>query len=411
MKYHLLFCLGIFAFAHANTPLQDPFPHQQPNKETDEDWEPFSEAKPAETNQKNPSSTSTSNNEILTAKRKPLDPELAELVINMSSEKTRKLALILQQCAQDPNEECPPRVLLIGAPGIGKTTFIQAVAENAHIPLKIINSPFVSDKYKDSGPVNLQIIFDSFLQTKTRIIVALDELHCLTDGHKNSNNPDPNTAAALWKLLDQCLENPNIIIVGILNDGSNMPEQLKSRFEKCTYIMKSSDEIAQIQQILHHYLKKRKHNCDEKCQQYIARLLKTGEARSIEGTVEMAYWDAHIQEGRQITQKNLETAIKEGNENKKELNKNEPDQATKTLIAQEDAAKWVKRGAVAGVVEVTVGWKNIFKKTASVAVYFGKAGIDLYAYGKKPDFQEIFTNIAKDTLFEEVRPTNDKEQK
>lgn len=340
MKYRLLFCLSIIAFAHANTPFQDPFPHHQPNKETNEGWGPLPEANPTETN--NQQTTPTSGilaDEVLTAKRKKLDPELADLVINTSEASTQELAQIIQECAKNQNKKCPAKALLVGAPGIGKTTYIQAVAEKANIPFIKINSAFVSDKYKDSGPDNLKAIFKSILQTKTTIIVAFDELHCLTDSHKNSNNPNQNTAEALWLLMDQCAENPNIILVGIMNDGSNMPEQIKSRFKTDTYIMKSSDEIAQKQQILKHYLKKFKSSCDEKCQKTVSKSLKSAEARVIEGVVESANRTASLgKEEWQITQKDLESAIKRSNDTQEVF------ETKKETIPARELTNWEKAG-------------------------------------------------------------------
>lgn len=176
--------------------------------------------------------------------------------------------------------------------------------------------------------------------------------------------------------------------------------------------MKSSDEVSQKQKILHLYLKKYKNKCDEKCEKSVAKLLKTAEARAIEGIVESANLIASIgKENWEITQKDLETAATRTNETEKAFDKKEVDQATKTLIAQEHAATWTTRAAVAGTVEVTVGWKNVLKKSTSAIVYFGKAGIDFYTYGKQPNFSEIFHKIAKDTLFEEAKASNDKQQK
>lgn len=319
MKYSLVLLFSIFSFAYADSSFENYQSDYDPNVEIDRLWkEHYEKVKTSNNNSQNEPNSGIFADEILTAKRKPLNPELADLVINMSSEDTRKLAQLIQECAKNPNKKCPSKALLIGAPGIGKTTYIQAVAEKAGIPFVKINAAFVADKYKDSGPENLKAIFKPILQIKNQIIVAFDELHCLTDGHKNINNPNQNIAEALWLLIDQCAENPNVILVGIMNDGSNMPEQLKSRFKAHTYIMKSSDEVVQKQRILNLYLKKFKYNCDEKCQKSIAKSLKTSEARVIEAIVELANLTASLgKEEWQITQKDLEAAVNRANEAEK----------------------------------------------------------------------------------------------
>lgn len=417
MNYQLLFCLSIVSLANATTSFQESSNNYEPSEEIDRLWKQHSQFKtdPKDVTQ-NSSGAGILSDDILTAKRKLLDPELRDLVIDMSGDNTRELAQMIQECVQNPNKQCPKRALLVGAPGIGKTTYIQAVAEKSDLPFIKINSAFVADKYKDSGPDNLKAIFGSILQTKRKTIVSFDELHTLINGHKNNNNPDQNTATALWLLMDQCAENPNIILMGTINDASDMPEQIKSRFGTDLYPMKGFNEVAQKQVILCHHLKRFKHTCDEKCQKVVAKLLKTADARTIEGIVESANRLASLgKEEWQITQKDLETAIKRTSETEKVLGKNEPDQLTKTLKAQEEAANRTKVMATIGggatAVEMTIGWKNVLKKTTSAIVYFGKAGIELYVNGKKPNFYEIFDNIAKDALFEDVKLANDKQQK
>jgi AAA+ superfamily predicted ATPase len=337
MKYHLLLCLGIIAFAQANTPIQDPFPHHQTDKETGEGWKPFSEANPEEINHKEGHTASgILKDKILTAKRKPLDPELAELVINLSPQSTQQLAQKIVECVENPSKKCPAKALIVGAPGVGKTTYIQAVAERAGLPLIKINAPFVADQYKDSGSQNLKSIFKPILETKNKIIVAFDELHCLTDGHKNINNPNQNTAEAFWTLLDQCSENPNIILVGIMNDGSNMPEPLKSRFRMQGHLFKINNEELYKYEILEYYLDKITYRICQACKKKISRLLPSSEARIIEEIVNLAEEIASLGKDEwEVTREDLRAAIERYDETRpifeKKIIKIEPLDWTKHL--------------------------------------------------------------------------------
>lgn len=213
-----------------------------------------------------------------------------------------------------------------------------------------------------------------------------------------------------------------------------MPEQIKSRFRADTYIMKSSDETAQKQQILHHYLKKFKHNCDEKCQKIIAKLLKTAEARYIEGIVETANRIAYVgKEEWQITQKDFEVAVKRTNETEKVFDKKELDQATKTLIAQEREANsgtirnYATVGAVGGtgvayIVDKNGGWAKVWEVTKGACIQLGKvalvitkhtlkAGAEYCVDGKIPNPKKVIQDMVKDEIFVEVKVPNDKEQK
>lgn len=435
MKYSLLLLFSIFSFTYADSNFHEYTSDYDPNEEIDKLWkEHYEKTKATDNNSQSVPNSGIFADQILTAKRKHLDPELADLVIGMSEKSTQELAQLIQECAKNPNKKCPQKALLVGAPGIGKTTYIQAVSEKAGIPFVKINSAFVSDKYKDSGPDNLKAIFKPILQTKNKILVAFDELHCLTDGHKNINNPNQNTAEALWLLIDQCAENPNIILVGIMNDGSNMPEQLKSRFRTQTYIMKSSDEVTQKQRILHLYLKKFKHACDEKCQRSVSKSLKTAEARAIEGIVESADQIASLgKEIWEITQKDLETAVTRTNETEKVFDKKELDQATKTLIAQEREANsgtirnYATVGAIGGtgvayIVDKNGGWAKVWEGTKGVCIQLGKvalvitkhtlkAGAEYCVDGKIPNPKKVIQDMVKDEIFVEVKVPNDKEQK
>ena len=248
-------------------------------------------------------------------------------------------------------------------------------------------------------------------------MISIDELHCITDGEKNINNPNPNTATAFWQLIDQCAENPNIIVTGIMNDGSKMPEPLKSRFRTDTYIIKAKDELKERQVVLNFYLSKKPNTCDNNCEKKITKLLKSSEARIIEGIVNKAEQISSIGKNEwKITQQDLETAIKRYEESDPAFENKEEDQYTKTLKAQERAANastvasYTNVAVVGGglavaaayetnkVVNENGGWKKAFEKTAAITLYLGKVGGQIYIGGRVPSFQEFAKEIAFDQV-------------
>ena len=103
-----------------------------------------------------------------------------------------------------------------------------------------------------------------------------------------------------------------------MNDSSKMPDQLKSRFATSTHHIKSKDERADHQNILHYHLKKWPNDCNNKCEQKIAALLATAEARIISGVIESAAINASAGKSEwKISENDLQEAVNQYEETKK----------------------------------------------------------------------------------------------
>ncbi|MGB8367392.1 MAG: AAA family ATPase [Candidatus Babeliales bacterium] len=161
-----------------------------------------------------------------------LDKDLCEQVIKNSPEEINRLIVNLKHPTKKTNI-IPRRLLLLGQPGVGKTTLAKAIAKEIGRPFYFIEAPFLLDEYKNSGIQNLLREIKPILDKGEPCVIIIDELTELTDQYNKDRNEDSNVAAALWLLLDQCAINPNILFIGTSNKKEHdLPPQVRSRFEE-----------------------------------------------------------------------------------------------------------------------------------------------------------------------------------
>lgn len=156
------------------------------------------------------------------------EQELANFSIEHAPEQIRDVVFCLQNPHLCPS---PTTLLLVGAPGVGKTTLATAIAYACNRPYHLIKCSMIGDKYQNSGPEHLKEHIEPLMASEQPCVIIADEINMLFEKFNDELSPDKKTAAAFWQYLDTVQKRRHILFIGTANDMSHMPAPLRDRFE------------------------------------------------------------------------------------------------------------------------------------------------------------------------------------
>lgn len=197
------------------------------------------------------------------------DSELYDYIYENASLEIKNFVEVIQKARtvrldyKSYQEVTSKRLLLVGPPGVGKSTLAYAIAHTLKYEICFIKVPLLSNEYRNSAFSNLRRLVEEVIASKKSTIIILDEINILIDEKKQGPNDytDMNAAAALWLLLDQCSLYSNIVVIATANDVSKLPIQLKDRFEGNIVEIYENTPFRRLQVLLFH-LSKAKHSVD-----------------------------------------------------------------------------------------------------------------------------------------------------
>ncbi|MCL5875204.1 MAG: ATP-binding protein [Candidatus Dependentiae bacterium] len=181
-----------------------------------------------------------------------IPPEwLAQQCIDNAPHLLKGILYYLKFC--DKNTPVPSyhRLILVGPPGTGKTTLANVIAyflraEGYYVPATSFLGHF---RNQTAENINKFLKSDIFIKdTAKRKVIIIDELHKLFEHYQSDMSDASETAAAFWLILDYLEKNyPNIIIIAAMNDASNLPPEIKSRFHGKIITMPLPDKKQKIE--------------------------------------------------------------------------------------------------------------------------------------------------------------------
>lgn len=165
----------------------------------------------------------------------PISADIAQHMLETAPQELKDIVTIIKKAqicnSRNPLRKIlPPRILFVGAPGVGKSTLARLMAQLLNRELIFVRAPMLGTEYQNSEIVNLTQIFEAAFTATNNVILVLDEINVLTEPRKNNPQGELSIAATLWLLLDKCAEYPHILVIGTCNDATKLPDQLKDRF-------------------------------------------------------------------------------------------------------------------------------------------------------------------------------------
>ncbi|KAG0091930.1 hypothetical protein BGZ92_011278 [Podila epicladia] len=147
--------------------------------------------------------------------------------------------LLFPEHIQQLNIECPKGILLHGPPGVGKTLLVSTVAHICKATMITIYGPEIFGPYVGESEEKLRQKFDqasriATADSKTPVIVFIDELDALTPHRNDAQAHESRVVAQLLTLMDGVASRGRVVVVAATNRPNSIDPALRrpGRFDR-----------------------------------------------------------------------------------------------------------------------------------------------------------------------------------
>lgn len=224
-------------------------------------------------------------------------PEFFELIMHSLPDAVKGIIGKLSQQKHDP-----VRALFVGAPGNGKTTVAQVIAQVCKRPLNFIRTASLGNSYQFSRENQLEALV-AYMEKNPNAVILFDEIDALAE-HTNELQ---RAAEELQSIMDLAKRKyPDIVFIGTTNYKDKIPAPLLSRFAQNTIEIPNPCTIRRDAIIKYHIKRLENNGLNFQLNPHYTQKLSVKtegfSIRDIESLFENVQEQAHRQVGQYIVQ-------------------------------------------------------------------------------------------------------------
>lgn len=254
------------------------------------------------------------------------------------------------------------KMLLYGPTGSGKTTIVQAIAEETGRQFIPVNTGLLGNEYKNSETQTFQKLIEQAALRPS--ILFIDESDVVFKSAEHGQDKD--LSLKILKFLDNIAQYPNIFVFGATNNIKGMSKPLQNRFVNEMFEVPLINSVEGKRKAVLMHLNEHVHNCNIEYVNALALRCHHFSNRDLEKLVDEAHRIAFLRKAAPfiITQADLEESFLK----------------TKN---QHEVAKDNRPSMIWGVASYVGSFARDVAVNVAVNVVLKKAGIDVSAGGSR----------------------------
>ena len=180
-----------------------------------------------------------------------VSPEMVECILRQHPKIEHLIQLLKAKEKNLPPQAqsaIPTEMLLVGEPGVGKTTIAAAIALTLKHKVAFFHaSSLAGNQFQNSGikciDEKLRHMIKEAEQSKEPYVIIIDELANLTSRYENEHNKESQAAIShLWSTFDAFRDSGHFLVIATANELKDIPSTIRSRFERNHFKIEKPNE-------------------------------------------------------------------------------------------------------------------------------------------------------------------------